>query len=109
MPEQIRAAVEQVFQSLIASEVVQMIDEDGELHIAADDWTLVLEGDPLSGVMIALDDENGSPKALLRGAISDDALAAMRDLNANLDGKLAAILDNSPDSLAKALSGLLAD
>ena len=95
------------FRDLVARDEVEFISEDGDLHIVADDWTLVLEGDPISDVLIALEDEEGSPESALREAISEEALIALSDLNAQLEGDLISLLLASPDILATALAELL--
>lgn len=77
---------------------------DGELHIAADDWTLVLEGDPISGALFAVDDEQDTPDNIISDVVADGHLEAMRALDKATDGKLRAALENSPDPLANALS-----
>lgn len=107
MAERLSELAELAFRNLIASDDVQLIHDDGELHIAGDDWTLVLSGDPVSDVLIALESEDGTPETALRGAINDAALAAMRDLNAQMQGELVPLLANSPDPLARTLSEVL--
>lgn len=107
MPERPGELAELAFQNLIASEEVQFIKEEGDLHIAGDEWTLVLEGDPVTDVLIALDDENGPAEEALRSVISEAAFASMRDLNGQLEGELISILANSPDLMARTLAELL--
>lgn len=107
MPDRPRELAELAFAPLLASEEVEFISDEGDLHIAADDWTLVLEGDPVSDVMIALEEEDGSPEAMLQEAISEEAFAAMRDLDSQLQGALISHLTNSPDLLARTLGDLL--
>lgn len=107
MPERPRELAELAFRDLIASEEVDFISDLGDLHIAGDDWTLVLEGDPVSDVLIALEDEDDDPLDSLRDAISEDAFAAMRDLDAQMQGELTSILGQSPDLLARTLADVL--
>lgn len=107
MPERPGELAELAFRNLIASEEVEFIKEEGDLHIAGDDWTLVLEDDPVTDVLIALEDETGSPEQALEAAISDAAFTAMRDLNGQLEGELISILLNSPDILARTLAEML--
>lgn len=107
MAERPRELAELAFQDLITSEEVELISEAGDLHIAGDEWTLVLEGDPVADVLIALDSEDGSPEGLLQEAISDEAFAAMRDLDAQMDGDLTALMSQAPDAFARALADLL--
>jgi len=99
--------IETAFGDLMSSEEIEIFQEDGETHIAADDWTLVLEGDPLSGALIALDDESGLPAQVLPAVIDEPALAAMRDLDAQVDGALSSLLARSPDSFAVELARLI--
>ncbi len=107
MPERPGELAELAFRNLIASEEVQFIKDEGDLHIAGDEWTLVLEGDPVTDVLIALDDESGPPEEALRSAISEAAFASMRDLDGQLGGELTSILVNSPDLMARTLAELL--
>lgn len=107
MPERPRELTELAFRDLIASGEVELISDEGDLHIAGDDWTLVLDGDPVTDVLIALDDESGPPEQALRNTIGDTAIAAMRDLNDQLNGELNSILLNSPDLLARTLAEML--
>lgn len=107
MPERPRELAELAFHDLIASEEVDFISDEGDLHIAGDDWTLVLKGDPVTDILIALEDEEGAPEEVLREAISDEAFVSMRDLNGQLEGELVSILLNSPDILARTLAEIL--
>lgn len=107
MPESRNERAELAFGPLIEIDEVEFILDQGDLHIAADDWTLVLEGDPVTNVIIAIDDEDGSPEHALREAISEDAFAAMRAMDAQMDGVLIAILNASPDTQATTLAALL--
>lgn len=107
MPERPSELAELAFQNLIASDEVELIKDEGDLHIASDDWTLVLEGDPVTDVLIALENEDGSPEQLLQSAISEAAFASMRDLNGQLEGELVSLLVASPDLLARTLAELL--
>lgn len=107
MPDRPRELVELAFGTLIASEEVQLISDEGDLHIAGDDWTLVLEGDPVTDVLVALEDEDGDPETVLREVISEEAFAALRELNGQLGGELVSLLIASPDILASTLAELL--
>ena len=107
MPDHPRELAELAFGALIATDEVEFISDEGDLHIAGDDWTLVLEGDPVTDILIALEDEDGEPETALRKAISEGAFAAMRDLNAQLEGELVSLLIASPDILASTLAELL--
>lgn len=107
MSNRIEELVEGAFRDLLASGDVELIQDAGELHIAGDEWTLVLEGDPVATVIIALDDETGTPETALTEAISPEALAAMRDLNVSLEGAIISLLTASPDRFANTLAYLL--
>ena len=103
-----RELIDSVLAELIRSDEIEIISEGDETHIAGDLWTLVLEGDPLSSAMIALDDENGAPAGLLREAMSEDAFAAIRDLDQQIGGSLISLLQKSRDPLAQSLAEILA-
>lgn len=107
MPNRPSEFAELAFSNLIASEEVQLIKEEGDLHIAGDDWTLVLEGDPVTDVLVALDDEDGPPEQALQNAISEAAFSSLRDLNGQMEGELVSLLIASPDLLARTLAELL--
>lgn len=107
MTKPLREHAELAFADLLANDEVQFIDDGGDLHIAADNWTLVLEGDPVTGTLVALEDEDGAPEIALGTAISEPAAAAMRDLDESMQGELTAILGKSPDPLAQKLSEML--
>lgn len=109
MPDRPRELAELAFAALLTSEEVELISEDGDLHIVGDDWTLVLEGDPVTDALIALEDEDGSPEKNLREAISEEAFANLRDLDAQMQGELISILGSSPDQLARTLADILVD
>lgn len=102
-------AAESAFEALVNSEDVDVVDEDGECQVIADDWTLVLAGDPVSSVLIALDDESGEPEAALRAAIAPVQLGALRELDAQMHGDVSRLLGESPDELARALAALIVD
>ena len=104
-----RKLIESVFAELIRSDEIEIIGEGDETQLAGDLWTLVLEGDPLRSVMIALDDENGDPAGLLREAMSEDAFAAIRDLDQQIGGSLISLLQKSRDPLAQSLAEILKD
>lgn len=106
MPD-LRTVVETAFAQLITDLEVELGVAEGELQIVADDWTLVLDGDPITGVLIAVDDEDQAPNIILDDVLMDDHLAAMRTMNAELDGAVAAALAASPDPLAKELASRL--
>lgn len=98
-----------VFEALIDQEEVDVTEENGETQVIADEWTLVLVGDPLSSVIVALDDESGEPGAALRDALGDNHLAAIRSLDGQLDDEVSNLLAASPDELARALASMIVD
>lgn len=107
MPEITRSALEAAFHPMINAGEVDLITIDGDLHIAGDVWTLVLEGDPVASVLVALDDEDGDPTTVLQSALGEKGLYSLRALNTESEGHLSTLLADSPDPVAAALSALL--
>lgn len=107
MPEITRQALEAAFHPMTNAGEVDLITIDGDLHIAGDVWTLVLEGDPVASVLVALDDEDGEPKTVLQAALGEKGLTALRALNTESEGHLSTLLAASPDPVATALTELL--
>lgn len=107
MPEITRTALETAFHPMTNGGEVDLITIDKDLHIAGDVWTLVLEGDPVSSVLVALDDEDGEPNSVLQAALGEKGLSAFRDLDAHSEGHLSTLLAESPDPVANALAALL--
>lgn len=107
MPDRLRQLAEVSFQNLISNDEVQLISEADELHIAADEWTLVITGDPVTDALIVLENEDGTPESMLRAVINEHAFAAMRDLDEQLEGGLTSSLAHSPDEVAQALAQVL--
>lgn len=107
MSSQIRTQANTAFSSMIATVDVGLIDVDDELHIAGEEWTLVLAGDPVTSALVALDDEDGDPVEALQAVMTGTVFAAMRDLDQAMDGGLISNLQASPDRLAQALAELL--
>lgn len=99
----LKAEIERAFARLIADDLVELGEDGNELHIIGDEWTLVLDG---TTAMLAVDDDEGDPETVLE-AIDDDELAALRDLDAALEGALDSALVASPDPLTKALARIL--
>lgn len=103
-----------LFGPRISSEEIDVVELEVEraVEIQADEWTLHLKGDPITLAFIAIEDEPdqaGAFASALRTSITPDDLAAMADLNAELDGSLVARLAASGDGLSQALATLLAD
>lgn len=86
--------------------------EDGSAcEVQADEWTLRLEGWPVTGGFIALDEEPVSLKerhAALDAAIDDQHLASLRQANGLLDNAIVAALEDSGDQLSALLAQLIA-
>jgi hypothetical protein len=98
---------------LDAGEVDLVAERDGvsAFEIQADEWTLRLEGWPVSSGFIALDDEPGSPRerqAALDAALDDQHLAGLRHANQILDDAIVAALEDSGDELSALLAQLIA-
>ncbi|MCA9834325.1 MAG: hypothetical protein KC435_10280 [Thermomicrobiales bacterium] len=106
MSESLREIVEHVFAEQIAADDIELGSDAGELHIIGDEWTLVLSGDPLVSSMLAVDDEEGDLETVIE-VIDEEALAALRDLDAALSGALDAALVASPDALTRGLARIL--
>lgn len=81
-----------------------------ETEVQADDWTLHLEGWPLTTAWIAIDQDPVSPaeqRAALLGTFGHRELAALRDADQRLEGKLLRCLRGSGDRLSVLLAELL--
>lgn len=107
MPDSLNDAIEKAFTALLANGEIDLFDEDDEIHIASDEWTVVLEGDPVADVMVALESEEGDAEELLRNAIREPALRALRELDSMLDGTLIEAMADSVDPLAQSLADVL--
>jgi len=86
------------------------IPEESAVEIQADDWTLHLQGDPLTLAFVAIEDEPEGADALahaLRIALTPDELEGLGTLNERLDGVLAARLRSSGDALSATLAAIL--
>ena len=93
--------------ALIERDEISLVTDGDELHIAADDWTLVVAGNPPSGILIALDDESGDPATLLAAALMADDIEGLRRFVGLLNGQIRVLLAASPDPLAQALAEIL--
>ena len=107
MPTSLHEHATVMFADQMEREELTLMDEADELHIIADDWTLVIQGDPAISVMIALDDESGDPAEVLEAAISADELASLKALDAAVSGSISTLLAASPVPLARSLSNLV--
>jgi len=88
--------------------------EDGGwvFEVQADEWTLRLEGWPVSSGFIALDEEPPTlpeRRAALDAAVDNQYLAGLRQANTLLDGAIVAALEDSGDELSGLLAELLAE
>lgn len=108
------AALQDAFTTLVDDESVDIVptdntDEDA-VEVQADDWTLFVEGWPVTTAWIALDEDVVSPEALrtaLESALGQRELEAMESLDTALSGDLASALTSSGDELSIALAALL--
>ena len=100
-------AASSVFEALIENGDIDLVEQVDECQVIADEWTLILTGDPVTSAMVALDDESGEPEAALRAAIYDEQLEAIRLLDGEMDGELSAMLSRSADELARTLAAML--
>lgn len=109
------SALQEAFGALVEDESVDIVPlEDGDtqdaVEVQADDWTLFVEGWPLTNAWIALEEDVTSPEALrtaLESALSQRELEAFESLDTALSGDLAAALTNSGDELSIALAAML--
>lgn len=111
-PNALLAALRAAFAAALKSGEVDLSEDvtAGEVDIFADDWTLHLEGWPLTTAWFALDDDVVSPveqRAALSAALSRGGLAALRDADARLAGALTDALASSDDSLSATLAAML--
>jgi hypothetical protein len=114
MSDEQRATIEGVFSELIGRGEIDVAPaEEGDgLEIQADQWTLAIEGDPLTVAFLAVDDEPGDPADVdqaLAAAIEPDDLAALRALDHRWEGGLRIALQQSGDMLSMQLATLLAE
>lgn len=104
----LRAAFEAQLES---GEVDLVVDLDlCEFDIQADDWTLHMEGWPMSLAFVALDDEPATERereAALDAALDSQHMAALRDVNRHLDDGLRAALIESGDELSAGLAAAI--
>lgn len=107
MPTSLHDSASMAFADLLQRQEMNLVDEADELHIIADEWTLVIQGDPPTSVLIALDDESGEPAEMLAAALTQDGQSALRALDSANSGQISMLLAASPDPLAQALATLL--
>jgi hypothetical protein len=81
-----------------------------EFDVQADEWTLHLEGWPVTTGFVALDDEPATERereAALDAALENQHMAALREVNRQLDNGLCAVLIESGDELSMVLAGVI--
>jgi hypothetical protein len=108
-------ALQEAFGSLVADGAVDivMIEEDAEqdaCEVQSDDWTLFIEGWPVSQAWIALDADPASPEELrstLESALSEEDIAALTELDEALAGDVTRALAESGDELSVALAAMI--
>lgn len=107
MPISLLESANVALADLVERDEISLVADADELHIAADDWTLVVAGDPPSSVLIALDDESGDPAHMLADAMTADDIEGLRRLDQLVAGQIHGLLAASPDPLAQALANIL--
>lgn len=108
-------ALQEAFSSLVTEGAIDIVvvEEDAEqdaCEVQADDWTLHVEGWPMSTAWIALDLDVTSPeefRSVLEGVLSEEAIKALSALDESLAGDLARTLAESGDDLSIALAALI--
>lgn len=109
-----RETIETIFGDLIGRGEIDVApaEEGSGLEIQADQWTLALEGEPVTVAFLAVDDEPGDPVDMtqaLEAAMEPDDLAALRELDRRWEGALRIALQESGDLLSMELATLLAE
>lgn len=108
-------ALQEAFGALVAENAVDIvtIEEDAEqdaCEVQADEWTLFIEGWPVTQAWVALDTDVASPeefRSTLESAFSEEDLAALVSLDEALAGDVARALAESGDELSVALASML--
>lgn len=109
------AALRRAFASGLEAGDVDLVSfRDGgfAFEVQADEWTLRLEGWPVTSGFIALDEEpptSTERQAALDAALDNQYLANLRRADELLDGALVAALEDSGDELSVLLARLLAE
>ena len=108
-------ALQDAFGGLVAENAVDIvtIEEDAEqdaYEVQADDWTLFIEGWPVSQAWIAVDTDVVSPedfRSTLEGTFSEEDLVALSALDEALAGDVVRALTESGDKLSIALASMI--
>lgn len=113
-PEGLADLIAEIFSGLIARGEIDLEpgEQDDEIEIQADQWTLAITGAPPRVAFLAIDDEPTSAEEMgdaLEGVIEPDDLEACRELDRRLDGSLRIALEQSGDMLSIELASLLAE
>ena len=78
--------------------------------VQADEWTLHLEGWPITMGFVALDDEPATlheRQTALDAALENQHMAALRAVNRHLDNGLVTVLTDSGDELSLVLASVI--
>ena len=108
-------ALQDAFGGLVAENAVDIVvlEEDAEqdaCEVQADDWTLFIEGWPVSQAWIAVDSDAPSPeefRTTLESTFSEEDLVALSALDEALAGDVVRALTESGDELSIALASML--
>ena len=112
---EVLAAMQSAFAALVASQDADIPptegDEQNDIAVAGDAWTLYLSGWPgLATAFVAIEDEprDGASAEVVEGAwraaVSDDVIAAFVVADMELEGTLTAALDSSGDPLSLSIA-----
>lgn len=109
------SALQEAFSGLVAEGAVDIVvvEEDAEqdaCEVQADDWTLHIEGWPVSTAWVALDLDVTSPeefRSALESVLSEEDLQALTVLDEALAGDVARSLAESGDDISVALAALI--
>jgi hypothetical protein len=102
-------ALSQAFASQLERGDVDLVNmpDARVVEIQSDEWTLHLQGWPVTLAFLALDDEPTTledRQAALDAALDAEHIAALRHANRLLDNAIAAALDDSGDELSATLA-----
>ena len=105
--------LEEAFAAQLENGEVDLVDlgQNQEFEIQADEWTLHLEGWPVTVAFIALDDEPSTVnerKSALDAALDNQSMAGLRQANRLLNDAIAAALEDSGDELSALLAVAIA-
>jgi hypothetical protein len=107
--------LQEAFGALVHDESVDIVpvEDDAEqdaCEVQADDWTLFVEGWPLTAAWIAIDDDVSGPeefRTALESTLGERDIKAMQSLDKALSGAFAATLTESGDGLSMALAAMI--